>query len=71
MKAPFRFEIIRALCAHLSEEEMIQAEGRFGEYLDVVAQIIERDSAVQCDGDNRFDKSGRAPHDSSPPTKGV
>lgn len=60
---PFRFECIRKSGADLTETEIDEAEARFARLLDLLAEVAA--------GDNRFDKSALAPHDSSPPPTGV
>ncbi|MEQ1716015.1 MAG: hypothetical protein ABL907_08530 [Hyphomicrobium sp.] len=64
---PFRFEFIRTLCPHLSEEELGEADRNFAAYLDVMAEIVEQ----RRGGDNRFGDFAPAPYDSIPPVSGV
>lgn len=65
LKQPFRFEFIRKLCAHLTEEELVEAERRFAAYLDVVAEIVER----RAKGDST--EPPTAPHTSEVQSKNL
>jgi hypothetical protein len=56
MSAPFRFQFIRTLCPHLSEEELAEADRNFAAYLHVVQDIVDRKIAKE-----RFDEMPPAP----------
>ena len=58
-----RFAFIRRRCAHLSEVELQAAEARFTRYLEIVAEIVEREARRDST------ESASAPHteERSPP----
>lgn len=57
------FPFIRRRCAHLSEEDLREAERRFDAFLDIVAKIVDRRRAKQrLATDESSNTRGAHPH---------